>query len=146
MSAQNRQGSFLVYRFEDLPPKGRFLFFMEDFCKKSKTRPGIGQSLQMVGLKTGRSANCVRRGCMVQCVYPVGVCLLHTIGILRYKKEENNIRSDSRCGSVETCRNACMVLLCAVRECTRHLGAFRVSKYGKFNPEERQEDLPPQRR
>ena len=34
---------------------------------------------------------------------------------------------DSRCDSVETCRNACVVLLCTVRGCTRNLGAFRVS-------------------
>ena len=35
-------------------------------------------------------------------------------------KQRRKIPSDSRCGSVETCRNACAVLLCTVRECTRN--------------------------
>ena len=54
------------------------------------------------------------RRSVVQYVYPVGVCLLHKIGIFRYKKEDKLTPSDSRCGSVETCRNACVVLLCTV--------------------------------
>ena len=64
--------------------------------------------------KTGWSANCAAACDMIKYQYPVGVCLLHKIGMLRYKKEEMSIPSDSRCGSVETCRNACVVLLCTV--------------------------------
>ena len=33
-----------------------------------------------------------------------------TIGIFRYKKEDNQQPSDARCGSVETCRNTSAVL------------------------------------
>ena len=70
--------------------------------------------------------------------------LLHLIGILRKKRRK--YPSDSRYGSVETCRKASGILLSGRKNAREMVGAFRVKYYGKLNPEEHQEDLPPQRR
>ena len=60
-----------------------------------------------------------------------------------YKKED--VPSDSRCGSVETCRKAFGILLSDCKNAREMVGAFRVANYGKLDPEKHQEGLPPQR-
>ncbi len=52
--------------------------------------------------------------------------LLHKIGILCIKKED--FPSDSRCGSVETCRKTVGILLPVSKNAREMVGAFRVVK------------------
>ena len=52
--------------------------------------------------------------------------LLHKIGILCIKKED--FPSDSRCGSVETCRKTVGILLSVSKNAREMVGAFRVVK------------------
>ena len=52
--------------------------------------------------------------------------LLHLIGILRKKRRK--YPSDSRYGSVETCRKASGILLSGRKNAREMVGAFRVSK------------------
>ena len=52
--------------------------------------------------------------------------LLHKIDILCIKKEDSPF--DSRCGSVETCRNAVGILLSVSKNACEMVGAFRVEK------------------
>ena len=52
--------------------------------------------------------------------------LLHKIDLLRNIKEE--YPSDSRCGSVETCRKASEIMLFGRKNACEMVGAFRVKK------------------
>ena len=78
-------------------------------------------------------------------LYHPNVCPFYSTYIegLRNNKEENK-PLDSRCGSVETCRNARTVLP-GTGESMREESAYLESRnYGKRNPEKHQEDLPVQ--
>ena len=69
-------------------------------------------------------------------------CAYSTIIGAVHQKKEDKKPSDSRCGSVETCRNTFTVLPGEGESIREDSVCLESENYGKFDPEEHQEDLP----